>query len=173
MCIYRVTRSVLGTTCFDQLHVLHCIMYILCAGAVRLGMGLCFVKLGNLEKARYEHMYIVHVYVVHVRTYIHTCTWVSPYSNYSFVRMSSTFTILFVHLSFLSLTHSNNLYNICVYIHVHVIVVSWFLQFMGFVPREGCMYLRGLSPRKYIQHGGGTIPCTVKTMRQLTCTERP
>ena len=40
--------------------------------------------------------------------------------------------------------------------HVHVIVVSWFLQCMGYIPREGC-----------------TIPCTVKTMRQLTCTERP
>ena len=32
------------------------------------------------------------------------------------------------------------------------------------------MYFRGRSPRKYIQHEGGTIPCTVKTM---TCTDRP
>ena len=40
--------------------------------------------------------------------------------------------------------------------HVHVIVVSCFLQ---------CM--------RYVQHEGGTIPCTVKTMRQLTCTDRP
>ena len=32
------------------------------------------------------------------------------------------------------------------------------------------MYFRR---RKYIQHEGGTIPCTVKTMRQLTCTDRP
>ena len=38
--------------------------------------------------------------------------------------------------------------------HVHVIVVSWFLQCMGYVPREGCMYFRGQSPRKYIQHEG-------------------
>ena len=30
------------------------------------------------------------------------------------------------------------------------------------------MYFQGWSPRKYIQHEGGTIPCTVKTMRQLT-----
>ena len=36
------------------------------------------------------------------------------------------------------------------------------------------MYFRGQrSPRKYIQHEGGTIPCTVKTMRQLSCTDRP
>ena len=35
------------------------------------------------------------------------------------------------------------------------------------------MYFRGWSPRKYIQHEGGTIRCTVKTMRQLTCTDRP
>ena len=35
------------------------------------------------------------------------------------------------------------------------------------------MYFQGRSPRKYIQHEGGTIPCTVKTMRQLTCTDRP
>ena len=34
------------------------------------------------------------------------------------------------------------------------------------------MYFRGWSPRKYIQHEGGTIPCTVKTMTQLTCTDR-
>ena len=34
------------------------------------------------------------------------------------------------------------------------------------------MYFRRRSPRKYIQHEGGTIPCTVKTMRQLTCTDR-
>ena len=25
----------------------------------------------------------------------------------------------------------------------------------------------------YIQHKGSTIPCTVKTMRQLSCTDRP
>ena len=42
----------------------------------------------------------------------------------------------------------------CACIHVHVIVVSWFLQCMGYVPHEGC-----------------TIPCTVKTMRQLSCTD--
>ena len=59
------------------------------------------------------------------------------------------------------------------YVHVHVIVVSWFLQCMGYVPHEGCMYFRGRSPKKYIQHEGGTIPCTLKTMRQLTCTDRP
>ena len=35
------------------------------------------------------------------------------------------------------------------------------------------LYFRGWSLRKYIQHEGGTIPCTVKTMRQLTCTDRP
>ena len=44
---------------------------------------------------------------------------------------------------------------------------------MGYVAREGCTYFRGKSPRKYIQHEGSTIPCTVKTMRQLTCTDRP
>ena len=35
------------------------------------------------------------------------------------------------------------------------------------------MYFRGRSPRQYIQHVGGTIPFTVKTMRQLSCTDRP
>ena len=34
----------------SDIHILH--VYSLVAGAVRLGMGLCFVKLGNLEKAR-------------------------------------------------------------------------------------------------------------------------
>ena len=34
------------------------------------------------------------------------------------------------------------------------------------------MYFRGRSPRKYIQHELSTIPCSVKTMRQLTCTDR-
>ena len=57
----------------------------------------------------------------------------------------------------------------CTYtVHI-VIVVSWFLQYMGYVLREVCMY----SLRLYIQHEGGTIPCTVKIMRQLTCTDRP
>ena len=49
---------------------------------------------------------------------------------------------------------------------VHVIVVSWFYSVLGFLLCEGCMYFQGQSPRKYIQHEGGTIPCTVKTMRQ-------
>ena len=26
---------------------------------------------------------------------------------------------------------------------------------------------------KYVQDEGGTIPCTVKAMRQLSCTDRP
>ena len=50
----------------------------------------------------------------------------------------------------------------------YVIVVSWFLQCMGYVPCEGCMYFRGRS----IQHESGTVPSTVKTMRQLSCTDR-
>ena len=58
--------------------------------------------------------------------------------------------------------------HVCMYEHVcmyvHVIVVSRFYS----VLREGCMYFQGQSPRKYIQHEGGTIPCTVKTM---TCTD--
>ena len=37
----------------------------------------------------------------------------------------------------------------CTYVHIHVIVVSWFLQGMGFVPCEGCMYFRG---RYYPMH---------------------
>ena len=52
--------------------------------------------------------------------------------------------------------HCNENVHVHVYIHVVHVVVSWFLQCMGYVPREGC-----------------TIPCTVKTMRQLTCTDRP
>ena len=58
-------------------------------------------------------------------------------------------------------------------VQVRVIVVSWFLQCGGYVPREDCMYFRGRSLRKYIQHKGGTGPCTVKIMRQLSCTDRP
>ena len=27
------------------------------------------------------------------------------------------------------------------YMYIHVLFVSWFLQCMGFVPREGCMYI--------------------------------
>ena len=46
--------------------------------------------------------------------------------------------------------------HVLLYTHAHVIVVSWLLQCKGYVPREGC-----------------TIPGTVKTMRQLTCTDRP
>ena len=57
---------------------------------------------------------------------------------------------------------------------LYVIVVSWFLQCMGYVLRKGCMHFRGQSTSKYIQHEGGTIPCTVKkNMRQLSCTDRP
>ena len=65
-------------------------------------------------------------------------------------------------------------YNIHVLVHtyIHVIVVLWSLQCMGYVLRKGCTYFRGWSPRKYIQYEGGTIPCTVKTMRQLSCTGR-
>ena len=44
---------------------------------------------------------------------------------------------------------------LCIVITAEVHAI-WFLQRMGFV-----------------QHEGGTIPCTVKTMRQLTCTDRP
>ena len=40
--------------------------------------------------------------------------------------------------------------------HVHVIVISWFLQCMG-----------------YVQHEDGTIQCTVKAMKQLSCTDTP
>ena len=39
---------------------------------------------------------------------------------------------------------------------VRILVVSLFLQCMGFVQHEGC-----------------TIPCTVKIVRHLTCTDRP
>ena len=39
-------------------------------------------------------------------------------------------------VSSLSGTHVH----VYIHIHVHVIVVSWFLQCMGYVPREGCMY---------------------------------
>ena len=35
------------------------------------------------------------------------------------------------------------------------------------------MYFQGRSPRKYIQHECGTIPCTVKAVRQLSCTDGP
>ena len=72
-----------------------------------------------------------------------------------------------------SLNAHTSIVYIYIQLYLHVIVVSWFLQCMGYAPREGCMYFRGQSPRKYIQHEGGTIPCTVKTMRQLSCTDRP
>ena len=50
-----------------------------------------------------------------------------------------------------------------------------FLHCMEFVLHEGCMYIRGKSPRKYRHSAreGSIIPCTIKTMIQLTCTERP
>ena len=40
---------------------------------------------------------------------------------------------------------------------VYIIVVSWFSQCMGYVPREGCMHFQGRSLRKYIQHEGGIV----------------
>ena len=38
---------------------------------------------------------------------------------------------------------------------------------------RGLYALPRAEPKEYIQHEGGTIPCTVKTMRQLSCTDRP
>ena len=52
-----------------------------------------------------------------------------------------------VHACTLYVTFTAYKYN------VHVIVVSWFLQCMGYVLREGCMYFRGQSLRKYIVRG--------------------
>ena len=56
---------------------------------------------------------------------------------------------------------------------IHVIVVSWFLQCMGYVPREGCMYFRGWSPRKYIQYEGGTYPMHCKNQETAVLYNRP
>ena len=56
-------------------------------------------------------------------------------------------------------------------LYIYVIVVSWFRQCMGYVPCEGCMYFRdGVRGSIYIQHEGGTIPCTEKPW---SCTDRP
>ena len=39
---------------------------------------------------------------------------------------------------------------------------------------RGLYVLPGAEPEEvHIQHEGGTIPFTAKTMRQLTCTDRP
>ena len=59
------------------------------------------------------------------------------------------------------------------FMHGHVIVVSWFLQCMGYVPREGCMYFRGRSPRKYIQYEGGTYPMHCKNHETAVLYNRP
>ena len=57
--------------------------------------------------------------------------------------------------------------------YVHVIVVSWFLQCMGYVPHEGCMYFRGRSPKKYIQYEGGTYPMHCKNHETAVLYNRP
>ena len=38
--------------------------------------------------------------------------------------------------------------------------------------RAVCTSESGARGSIYIQHEGGTIPCTVKTMRELTCMDR-
>ena len=48
------------------------------------------------------------------------------------------------------------------FLYVHVIVVSWFLQCMGYVPREGCMYFRGRSPRSTYRARGRYYPRHLK-----------
>ena len=60
----------------------------------------------------------------------------------------------------------------CIYVYT-VIVVSWFLQCMGYVPRKGCMYFmyfRGRSPRKY---EGGTYPMHCKNHETAVLYNRP
>ena len=47
-------------------------------------------------------------------------------------------------------------------VYLYKSAVSCFLQCMGYVPREGCMYFQGQSLRKYIQHEGGTHPLHCK-----------
>ena len=69
--------------------------------------------------------------------------------------------IVAVHTARTAFAHAVLAVHCNYYVHVHVIVVSWFLQCMGYVPCEP----------KEVQ--GSTITCTVKNMRQLTCTERP
>ena len=58
-------------------------------------------------------------------------------------------------------------------VHAHCIHVcnSCLIDFTVY----GICTARGLCVplRKYIKHEGSTIPCTVKTMRQLSCTDRP
>ena len=63
--------------------------------------------------------------------------------------------------------------NELIHTHLHVIVVSWFLQCMGYVPREGCMYFRGRSPRKYIQYEGGTCTMHCKNHETAVLYNRP
>ena len=48
--------------------------------------------------------------------------------------------------------------------------LAWFLRCMGFVPRGGCMYFRGRSSREV--HTARAQYYPVKTMKQLTCTDR-
>ena len=53
----------------------------------------------------------------------------------------------------------------------YVIVVSWFLQCMEFVLRV--LYVHLYFPEAVHTNEGGAIPHTVKTMRPLTCSDRP
>ena len=57
--------------------------------------------------------------------------------------------------------------------YIYVIVVSCFLQCMGYVPCEGCTYFRGRSPRKYIQYEGGTYPMHCKNHETAVLYNRP
>ena len=59
--------------------------------------------------------------------------------------------------------------------YIHVIAVSWFLQCMGEIPREGCMYFRRKEEhtargRYYSMHckNNETADLTVKANRQIS-----
>ena len=59
--------------------------------------------------------------------------------------------------------------DILMYINVHVIMV---LTVYGICSVQGLYVLPRAQPEKYIRHKGSTIPCTVKTVKQLTCTDK-
>ena len=56
-----------------------------------------------------------------------------------------------------------------IYMYMHVSIVSYIALATTCIVAFTDLF----HPRKYIQHEGSTIPCTVKTMIQLTCTDRP
>ena len=91
------------------------------------------------------HVRVVLLHCVHVTCLYHAMYNVHVRCIYNYIHVPAVRGPCCVHVTPMTVS--------CALYHVHVIVVSW-------------------STRKNIQHEGGTITCTVKSMRQLTCTDQ-